>query len=55
MFRNFALVASVAGFLLHPGPMVAGTKNLESAIYQIIPFGGEPYVSMKTGRNMSQP
>lgn len=48
MFQNFALIASVSGFLMHPAPAVAGTKDLESAIYQVIPFGSEPYVPIET-------
>lgn len=48
MLWNFASIASVAGFLLHPAPTEAGTKDLEVAIYQIIPFGGQPYVSIET-------
>ncbi|WP_372838290.1 hypothetical protein [Phaeovulum sp.] len=37
-----------ACFALASGQSLASTKELESAIYKVIPFGGEPYVSLET-------
>lgn len=52
MLRNITLIASVAGGVLNPASTVAGTKDLQIAIFQVIPFGGEPYVSIETRKEI---
>ena len=45
--RNFSRVFVITTFVaLSPLESIASTKELGSAIYQAIPFGAEPYVSL---------
>lgn len=51
MHRKLAVVTVVASALINLAPTFAGTKDLESAIFQTtVPFAGDPHVSIDTRR-----